>query len=251
MENISWMIPIFPRRSWRRNLERHPLLDRFVWPPSGTSFANFWVETEKNIYYIFIYICMPKNHRCFLNFLYVFVLLNDFLAFYEQYYYIFYIPEFDYSSFSKVPTWSMKVSCFCPGCTELGTTLHTREELEDWLRFDVVSRWDVQVCCKKNMQLSTRTFSWGIPETHTMSSCTIVKASGNHSTKVSTFLQGMHFLLIPTKVITSLMRLRPFSLRWKQWLGSGACGTSQTFKRLWLGLEAEIYIQMIVNVYDL
>ena len=32
---------------------------------------------------------MPKNHRCFLNFLYVFVLLNDFLAFYEQYYYMF------------------------------------------------------------------------------------------------------------------------------------------------------------------
>jgi len=26
-------------------------------------------------------------------------------------------------------------------CTELGTTLHTREELEDWLRFDVVSRY--------------------------------------------------------------------------------------------------------------
>ena len=28
----------------------------------------------------------------------------------------------------------------CQGCTELGSTLHTREELEDWLRFEVVSR---------------------------------------------------------------------------------------------------------------
>lgn len=50
MENISWMIPMYPEV-----LASEPGKAPFAGPirvvPSGTSFANFWVETEKNILY--------------------------------------------------------------------------------------------------------------------------------------------------------------------------------------------------------